>query len=156
MRIMKGTFEIKRTDSNDGDFKALVSRLDEDLWSRYGEMQLEYRKWNVIENLPTVVVVYAGDKPVGCGCFKQFETGTVELKRMFVDPAYRSKGIGAAIIAELEKWAKEMDHHSMVLETAIGQPEALHLYRKHGFTDIPRYGQYADKTQSICMKKSLV
>ena len=146
---------VKRTNSNDKDFQALVARLDEDLWSRYGEMQLEYRKWNVIENLPTVVVVYANDTPVGCGCFKHFEEGTVELKRMFVDPAYRSKGIGAAIIAELEKWAIELGHTEMVLETAIRQQEALHLYRKYGFTDIPRYGQYADKTQSICMKKLL-
>jgi len=149
-------FTVKRTDSNDNDFQSLVSRLDEDLWSRYGEMQMEYRKWNVIENLPTVILIYADNKPVGCGCFKHFEAGTVELKRMFVDPGYRSKGIGAMIIKELEEWAKELGHHSIVLETAIGQPEAIHLYKKSGFTDIPRYGQYADKTQSICMKKILV
>jgi putative acetyltransferase len=146
---------IKRTDSNDSDFKTLVAALDNDLWSRYGEMQLEYRKYNVIENLPTVVVIYEGNTPVGCGCFKHFEPHTVELKRMFVDPDHRSKGIGFTIIHELEKWARELDHQAMVLETAIGQPEAIHLYRKYGFTDIPRYGQYADKTQSICMKKIL-
>ncbi len=148
-------FTVKRTNSNDKDFGILVHELDKDLWSRYGEMQLEYRQYNVIENLPTVVVVYTDNKPVGCGCFKHFEPLTVELKRMYVDPTHRGKGIGTAIINELEKWAKELGHHSMVLETAGGQPEAIHLYRKSGFTDIPRYGQYADKTQSICMKKSL-
>jgi GNAT superfamily N-acetyltransferase len=74
---------------------------------------------------------------------------------MFVSAVNRGKGIGAAIIKELESWAKELNFEFMVLETAIGQPEAIHLYRKHGFTDIPRYGQYVDKGKSICMKKAL-
>ena len=146
---------IKRTDSNDADFLKLVEELDKDLWSRYGEEQLYYRQFNKIENLPTVIVVYSGDQAVGCGCFKYFDNDTVELKRMFVEPSHRSKGIGSTIIRELEQWANELGHRYMVLETAIGQPEAIYLYHKSGFSDIPRYGQYAEKEQSICMKKQL-
>lgn len=147
---------IKRTNSSDKDFRELIIELDKDLWSRYGTMQLEYQQYNIIEDLPTVVVVYTDERPVGCGCFKYFEAGTVELKRMFVAADHRGKGIGAAIINELESWAKELNVESMVLETAEGQPEAIHLYKKSGYTIIPNYHQYIGKEKSICMKKVLV
>ncbi len=144
-----------RTHSGDENFRILVRKLDNDLWNRYGNMQLEYQQYNIIENLHTVVLVYENEKPVGCGCFKKFEADCVELKRLYVDAACRGKGIGYSIINELEKWAKEMGNTAMVLETASGQPEAIHLYRKYGFTDIQRYGQYADKERSICMRKEI-
>ena len=62
---------IKRTNSNDNDFRTLVIELDKDLWSRYGTRQLVYQQYNVIENLETVMVAYFENKPVGCGCFKK-------------------------------------------------------------------------------------
>lgn len=133
----------------------LVAELDKDLWDRYGSMQLEYQKYNVIENLATVVIAYDDTIPVGCGCFKKFDDNTVELKRMFVAASHRGKGIGGAIIKELEKWAKELNVESIVLETAQRQPEAIHLYKKNGYLPIPNYGQYTDMSESICMKKKL-
>ena len=146
---------IKRTTSNDKDFKMLVAELDDDLWSRYGTEQLKYRQYNVIENLETVVIVYDASKPVGCGCFKKFNNDSVEIKRMFVAVDQRGKGIGTAIMKELENWAKELKSKFIVLETGNGQPEAIHLYQKQGYAVIPNYGQYIGKEMNICFKKKL-
>lgn len=146
---------IKRTNSEDKDFHELVRLLDKDLLDRYGALQDYYSRFNSIQNLPTVVIAYYQGQPVGCGCFKQFDKTSVEVKRMYVTSEQRGKGIGAAILHELEKWAAELKVGTMVLETGNNQPEAIHLYGKMGYAVIPNYGQYSGMDTSICMKKEL-
>lgn len=147
---------IKRTDSSDKDFHKLVERLDKDLLERYNELQLFYRQFNKIENISTVLVAYEEGLPVGCGCFKPFDEESVEVKRMYVSDEHRGKGIGAAILSELEKWAAELNYKYIVLETGNKQPEAITLYKKSGYLIIPNYGQYARKEDtSICMRKGI-
>jgi putative acetyltransferase len=146
---------LKRTNSEDKDFHELVKLLDKDLLDRYGALQDFYSRFNSIQNLSTVVIAYSKGQPVGCGCFKQFDDGSVEVKRMYVSHEQRGKGIGAAILAELEKWAAELKIGSIMLETGNNQPEAVHLYGKMGYTVIPNYGQYSGMETSICMKKEL-
>ncbi len=146
---------LKRTNSEDNHFYELVRLLDKDLQDRYGTLQDFYSRFNSIQNLPTVVLAYYNEQPVGCGCFKKFDDGSVEVKRMYVSNEQRGKGIGAAILTELEKWAAELKVAAMVLETGNNQPEAVHLYEKMGYTIIPNYGQYSGMETSICMKKNL-
>ena len=147
---------VKRTNSDDKDFKTLIAELDKDLKGRYGSKQLEYDQYNVIEDLETVVVVYNNKEPIGCGCFKKFDSHGVEIKRMFVSANERRKGIGVLIMIELEKWAVESGFKNMVLETGTEQPEAVTLYKKLGFNIIPCYGPYIGNEEfSICMKKSI-
>lgn len=147
---------IKRTDSSDKDFHILVDKLNKDLLDRYGELQVFYNQFNKIDNIPNVVIAYMDDEPAGCGCFKKFDDASVEVKRMFVAEEYRGKGIGAAILNELEKWAAELGNKTVVLEMGNQQPEAAILYKKQGFTIIPNYGQYIGMEEtSICMKKDL-
>lgn len=102
-----------------------------------------------------VIMAYESDVPVACGAFKFFEEACVEIKRMYVVPQYRNKGIAAAVLNELELWAKEEGYTSTVLETGMKQPEAIRLYEKSGYHRIPYYGQYAGVENSVCMKKIL-
>ena len=146
---------IKRTNSNDSDFHVLVEELDKTFTAIYGDVQLEYDQYNIIENIDTVVIAYTNNEPVGCGCFKKFNVNAVELKRMFVAADCRGKGIGAAILYELESWAVELGNSTIVLETGTKQTEAIHLYQKMGYQSIPNYGQYIGMKYSICMKKEL-
>jgi GNAT superfamily N-acetyltransferase len=146
---------IKRTNSGDKDFHELVRLLDKDLLDRYGALQDYYSRFNSISNLPTVVLAYDNGQPVGCGCFKRFDETSVEVKRMYVINEQRGKGIGNAILHELEKWAAELKVGTIVLETGNNQPEAIHLYGKMGYAVIPNYGQYSGMETSICMKKEL-
>jgi GNAT superfamily N-acetyltransferase len=85
------------------------------------------------------LVVYAGDEPVGCGGFKRLEIRTAEIKRMFVAPGARSRGLGRRILEELEGGAREAGYEFVRLDTGNKQPEALELYRSAGYREIPDY-----------------
>ena len=146
---------LKRTDSNDLDFLALVAMLDKDLLDRYGDLQSTYSRYNHLLNLETVLVAYQDDTPVGCGCFKKFNDDAVEVKRMFVKTELRGKGIAHQILAGLEAWAHEKGFDQAVLETGNNQPEAIRLYEKADYKIIPNYGQYSGMETSICMRKAL-
>ncbi|MDB5025582.1 MAG: family N-acetyltransferase [Mucilaginibacter sp.] len=149
------TIELKRTDSNDPDFRYLIPLLDKDLQDRYGALQSVYDQYNHIINIDTVMIAYHGHTPAGCGCFKQIDDGSVEIKRMFVKPAERGKGIASSILTGLELWAKEAGFLYTLLETGNNQPEAISLYKKAGYTIVPNYGQYSGMETSICMRKAL-
>lgn len=147
---------ITRTTSDNPDFRDLVQQLDQDLLQRYPDVQAEYDKFNKIEKNDTVVVAYWSDVPVGCGCFKQFNEDTVEIKRMFVTKDLRGRGIATNILADLCTWAGELRFKKAVLETAARQPEAIHVYKKAGFEIIPNYPPYTNMELSMCMKKDLL
>jgi GNAT superfamily N-acetyltransferase len=149
------TITLKRTNSNDPDFRHLVTFLDKELQDRYGALQSVYDQYNHLNNLDTVLIGYSDQVPVGCGCFKRAGENKVEIKRMFVKPAARGQGIASAILSGLELWAWENGFSYTVLETGDKQHEAIALYKKLGYTVIPNYGQYAGMESSICMQKEL-
>jgi len=68
----------------------------------------------------------------------------------------RGQGIGRALLAQLEAEAHTLGLARLVLETGTRQAEALALYRRSGFTEIPAYGEYsASHTTSVCLAKAL-
>ena len=146
---------IKRTTSDDPDFQTLVVLLDRDLAIRDGDEHDFYHQFNKIDSIRNVVLAYIDNVPVGCGAFKEYESGTVEIKRMYTLPDHRGKRIAAEILTELEHWARELNYTACILETGKKQPEAIRLYERSGYTLIPNYGQYAGVENSVCMKKVL-
>lgn len=144
---------ILRTDSYHSDFIKLVKLLDADLAIRDGNDHLFYAQYNKIDNIRHVIIAYENEIPVGCGAIKEFEENTMEIKRMYVAPEYRKKGIASFILGELEKWAAELSYSRCVLETGKKQPEAIALYTKNGYKSIPNYGQYAGIDNSMCFEK---
>lgn len=144
---------LKRTDSADNDFKQLVALLDQELRERDGADNAFYAQFNKIDMIRNAVVLYIAGKPVACGAFKPFAPGAVEIKRMYVLPENRGKGIAAEVLKELENWSAELQYTRCVLETGRRQPEAIRLYEKSGYTRIPNYGQYANMENSVCMQK---
>jgi putative acetyltransferase len=146
---------LKRTDSKNPDYHLLVTFLDADLKIRDGEDHAFFAQYNKSDDIRNVVICYAAGAAVGCGAFKFFSRGTVEIKRMFVRPEFRGKGIAAKILAELEGWAQELQFAVCVLETGQKQPEAIALYLKSGYNRIPNYGQYENVESSVCMSKAI-
>ncbi len=146
---------LKRTTSADADFQSLVALLDADLRIRDGEDHAFYAQFNKIDALRQTVVGYEASMPVATGAFKEFDTHTVEIKRMYVLPEFRGQGIAQQVLAELEHWAAENNYTRCVLETGKQQPEAIRLYQKAGYTVIANYGQYAGVENSVCMEKQL-
>lgn len=146
---------IKRTDSKNPEFIQLVKLLDAELAIRDMEEHSFYSQFNTIDKIKHVVIAYEDKNPVGCGAIKEYSPDTMEVKRMFVRPDQRNKGIASEVLKELEKWASEMSYKKCILETGKKQPEAISLYKKNGFTSIPNYGQYTGVENSVCFEKMI-
>lgn len=146
---------LQRTNSADPVFRMLITELDTDLRIRNGEIMNIYDQHNVIELIDTVVIASVNNEPAGCGCFKPFDGDSVEIKRMFVRPHLRGMGISRAILNALELWTQQLGFNYTVLETGNKQTEALSLYHKNGYLNIPKYGPYVDLPDSICLRKTL-
>jgi len=146
---------ILRTDSTNPDFQKLVKSLDATLAEHNGENDDFFSQYNKIDTIKNCVVVYIDDIPAACGAFKPFSEYTVEIKRMFTDPEFRKKGLGSAIVKELENWAAELNFKKAVLETSQDLKSAISVYEKNGFYRIPNYGQYIGIEQSVCYEKEL-
>jgi len=147
--------KIIRTNSENPEFIALVKLLDAYLAVLDGEDHLFYAQFNKIDKIMHVVLAYENEKPVGCGAIKEFGTGTIEVKRMYVSPISRKMGIASSILSELENWARELSYSRSILETGTMQKSAIGLYLKSGYKVIPNYGQYAGVENSICFEKDL-
>ena len=147
--------KLVRTNSENRDFIELVKFLDADLALVDGKDHAFYSQFNKIDNIRYVIVAYENEKAVGCGAIKEYEKHTMEVKRMYVSPESRKKGIASEILKELEKWAYELSSSKCILETGKRQQEAIGLYQKSGYKLIPNYGQYAEIENSLCFEKIL-
>lgn len=81
--------------------------------------------------------------------------GDAEIKRMFVIPEGRGKGLARRMLAALEEDARAAGRLRMVLETGDQQPEAIALYESSGYTVCAKFGHYREYESSICMAKPL-
>ena len=147
--------QLTRTNSENKDFIKLVRDLDADLAERDGNEHLFYAQFNKIDTIRFAVVAYENNIPVGCGAIKEHGPDAMEIKRMYVIPGNRGKGIAAKILSELENWAAELSYVKCILETGKKQPEAIRLYTKNGYQPIPNYGQYAGVENSLCFEKEI-
>lgn len=146
---------VLRTTSENPDFLGLVKFLDADLSKRDGADHSFYSQFNKIDKIKYVILAYENEKPIGCGAIREFDGHTMEVKRMYVPPEGRKKGIATRILSELEAWATELSYSRCILETGRRQPEAIALYQKQGYISMSNYGQYAGVENSLCFEKRL-
>ncbi len=147
---------VIRTTSDNQDFEKLVIALDAYLAILDGEDHAFYAQFNKSSALKNAVIAYENETPVGIGAYKEYDSETVEMKRMYTLPEFRGKGIASKILSELELWAKEENYKIAILETGFLQTDAISLYKKLGYVITENYGQYIGVENSICMKKSLL
>lgn len=147
---------IKRTNSDDKDFRKLVEELDKELVVRDGDDFSFYAQYNKTNSIKYVVIAYSFDEPVGCAAIKEYSVDTMEVKRMFVPLERRGQGIASLVLRELELWTKELNYRKCILETGVKQPEAIKLYKKNGYQIIPNYGQYSNVESSVCFEKNIL
>jgi GNAT superfamily N-acetyltransferase len=147
---------IKQTQTSDPDFKLLVAELDAAMQDIYKSYDENFTSLNILKSDTQVIVAYASGEPVGCGAIRKLdEPNTVELKRMFVKPAFRGKGISKIILQQLESLALSQGNIMVRLETGSKQPVAIALYKKCGYTPTAAFGPYTHIPGAVCMKKIL-
>jgi len=147
---------FKKTDATNKDFHQLIKELDQGLLDNYQEAQSYYDQFNKLDDIKHVIVSYDGDKAIACGSIKRFDEERMEVKRMYVSPKERGRGLGTSVLLELENWAKSLGYKKCILETGTLQVEAIALYKKKGYTVVDNYGQYIGMETSICFEKELV
>lgn len=101
------------------------------------------------------LVAWRDGQPVGCGAIRPLEPGVAEVKRMFVVHEARGRGVGRAILENLETFAKNFGYRSVRLETGLKQPEAISLYQSTGYHRAPCYGPHRENPMSVCFEKEL-
>ncbi len=85
------------------------------------------------------VVAMSDGRPVACGGIQGLEDGVGEIKRMWVDDAWRGAGLGARLLNHLEQVAAGLGHRIIRLDTNDALTEAIQMYRRSGYREIPRY-----------------
>jgi GNAT superfamily N-acetyltransferase len=98
------------------------------------------------------LVAYVDGRPAACGGWRAHETD-VELKRMYVAPAFRGRGLARAVLASLERTAVAAGYRRVILETGQRQPEAIALYLSAGYEPVPSFGYYAEAPESVHLGK---
>ena len=147
---------ITRTHSDNIHFQQLVKELDKDLAIRDGDEHAFYAQFNKTDKIKQAIVAYDGEQAVGCGAIRAFDDGSMEIKRMWVEPSHRGKGIASLMLKELEAWTRELGFPICILETGNKQLEAIELYKKNKYTIIENYGPYIGVINSVCFKKLLI
>jgi len=139
------------------DFVDLCKQLDNYFNKVNGvEKQEGYNQYNTLSDIADVWIAYEDNVPVGCAAFKQYEDKVAEVKRVFVKPEYRGKGISKELMNALESKALEKEYKSLILETGKNFKAAIGLYQSMGYTVIENFGQYKDMPNSVCMEKVIV
>lgn len=150
--------ELRREDLTSAAAAALILALNEELSRRYPEPGANHFRLDVDEVAPgrgAFFVAYAGDRAIGCGAIRRLDSDTAEIKRMYVEPDMRGRGVGRVVLAALEAEARRLGVSRIVLETGERQSEALTLYLAAGFSRIPAFGEYVASPLSVCMAKDL-
>ena len=138
---------------------ALIDSLNAELSGVYpepGANHFHLDPEEVADGRGTFLVVYRGGTPVGCGALRLLDAETAELKRTYVSPIVRGKGLGRRLLAALEAEARALGVRRLVLETGVRQAAAFALYRATGFQPIPLFGEYCLSPEtSVCLGKVL-
>jgi GNAT superfamily N-acetyltransferase len=94
-------------------------------------------------------------EPAGCGGLARLDGTTGEIRRMYVVPEARRKGIARAILDALLEHARGLGYARVRLETGDKQYEAVALYERAGFEPCPCWGPYVDDPKSRCFELEL-
>ena len=91
---------------------------------------------------------------IGCGAFRPLQDGIAEVKRMVSRPG--NPGTGSAILAFLEKRARQLGYRELWLETRLVNTRAVRFYEARGYRRRENFGKYVGNPAAICFEKSLL
>jgi GNAT superfamily N-acetyltransferase len=134
----------------------LVGRVQQEYVDRYGgpdEAPVDPGEFVPPEGL--FLVAEVSGVSAACGAWRVYPPGGVEIKRVYVTPEFRRRGLAQLIVAALESSAAAAGHRAVVLNTGNRQPEAIALYADLGYSPVPGYGVYACSPGAVFLGKDL-
>lgn len=151
-------FDVERAELTSDVAARLIADLNRELSLCYpedGATHFRLDEDEVSGGRGAFLIARADDEPLGCGAIRRLDATTAEVKRMYVAPHARGRGVGRALLLALETEAGALGATRIVLETGVRQHEAIALYERAGFVRIPAFGEYVDSPLSVCMEKRL-
>jgi GNAT superfamily N-acetyltransferase len=136
--------------------QALVERVQQEYVQRYGgrdEAVVDPAEFGPPHGL--FLVAEVGGVPAACGAWRVHAPGVVEVKRVYVEPDYRRRGLAQVLMDALERSAARAGHRTVVLNSGARQPEALALYAALGYAPVTPYGVYASSPEAVFLGKEL-
>lgn len=110
--------------------------------------------FNASAEIPYVLLASVSGQPVACAGLKPYSDRDAEVKRLWVEPAYRGRHIASALMDQVEEKARALGFHRVVLQTRPIMPDAVALYTKRGYTLIPNYPPYDHLAGAVCYAKN--
>lgn len=101
-----------------------------------------------------LLLVIDDDQPVGCVAVRKLDDGICEMKRLYVKPAYRGKGLGRRLAEAIVAEARAIGYRKMRLDSLASLKEAAAMYRSLGFVEIPAY-RYNPLPDAVFMEMEL-
>ena len=133
----------------------LLANLCAELGERYGRPPSPFTTDEAAAPRAGLGVARRNGEPVGCGALRCIDAATVEVKRMYVAPAARRRGVARVLLLALERLAAQHGYKRVILETGDRQPEAMALYPACGYRRTANYGRYVGRTDATCFEKLL-
>ncbi|MGC4854538.1 GNAT family N-acetyltransferase [Micromonospora sp. DT4] len=143
---------IESRPATDPEIAALVVAQQRELRDADGGLDGQV---TITHNDIRYLAVVVSGRAVACGGLQSLDAVTGEIKRMYVRPAYRGRGIASQLLAALEECAFRQGHTVVCLETGTYLPAAIGLYTSCGYEPIPVYGEYVGNPYSVCFAKRL-
>jgi putative acetyltransferase len=138
------------------DAHALIEELEAHLASLYPrESRHGFSVEKLLRERVAFFVSRADGQAAGCGGVMIVEREYAEIKRMYVRPAFRGRGLGRLMLEHLVAHARAQGLSVIRLETGIHQREAIALYESSGFRRIGPFGAYTDDPVSRCYEKTI-
>ncbi len=153
---MTDAISIQREDPGQPEILALLAASDAHSAALYPPGSRQLSSLESLQNPDTIFLVARhGGKAVACGALAPAPSHHGEIKRMFVDPKMRGKGVGRQLLERIEQLAAAQDLTVLRLETGVKQPEATSLYRAAGFHMIGPFSPYRAAPMSVFMEKRI-
>jgi putative acetyltransferase len=125
--------EIRSFDLRSSEAQALIAELNAELSAMYSEEGATHFRLDpseVQKGNGVFLIALQGSRHLGCGAIRCLDEQTAELKRMYVRPEARNRGVAREILRALEKEARAIGVSRLVLETGVRQLAAMALYRR--------------------------
>ncbi len=148
---------IVEVSPDSADAVKLIGELDEHLWTHPYPPQSRHAfsvDKLVRERVVFFVTHYEGQL-AGCGGIKIFEADYGEVKRMYVRPEFRGRGLGKVMLTHLAEYARSKEVNLLRLETGIYEVEAIGLYLRFGFERRAPFGEYVEDPLSVYLEKRI-
>ena len=150
---------VRRADPSAPEALRLIRQLWEELGALYPEVNgPPFSPNDIVGERTAFVVAWWEGEPAGCGAFQAIsdeESDVAEIRRMYVEPSLRRRGIARAILAELERLARECGFAVVRLETGLRQPNAIRFYETSAYRRIEPFGRHRGDPLSVCFEKVL-